>query len=64
MAVIDRNILRFAAYELLFADEIPPKVTINEAIDIAKRYGDNDSGKFVNGVLDKIHRDIQKKKAK
>ena len=64
MAVIDRNILRFAAYELLFADEIPPKVTINEAIDIAKRYGDSESGKFVNGVLDKINKDIAKKKVK
>ena len=64
MAVIDRNILRFAAYELLFADEIPPKVTINEAIDIAKRYGDSESGKFVNGVLDKINKDIAGKKIK
>ena len=64
MAVIDRNILRFAAYELLFADEIPPKVTINEAIDIAKRYGDSESGKFVNGVLDKINKDITGKKIK
>ncbi|MDD5136174.1 MAG: transcription antitermination factor NusB [Candidatus Omnitrophica bacterium] len=61
MAVIDRNILRFAAYELLFIDEIPPKVTINEAIDIAKRYGDSESGKFVNGILDKINKDIAKK---
>ena len=64
MAVIDRNILRFAAYELLFADDIPPKVTINEAIDMAKRYGDSESGKFVNGVLDKINKDIAKKKTK
>ena len=64
MAVIDRNILRFAAYELLFADEIPPKVTINEAIDIAKRYGDSESGKFVNGVLDKINKDITGKNIK
>ena len=64
MAVIDRNILRFAAYELLFAGEIPPKVTINEAIDIAKRYGDSESGKFVNGVLDKINKDITDKKIK
>lgn len=62
MAVIDRNILRFAVYELMFADEIPPKVTINEAIDIAKRYGDSESGKFVNGILDKIHKDIAKEK--
>lgn len=61
MAVIDRNILRFASYELLFAEDIPPKVTINEAIDIAKRYGDSESGKFVNGVLDKIRKDIDKK---
>ncbi len=62
MAVIDRNILRLATYELLFRDEIPPKVTINEAIDIAKRYGDSDSGKFVNGVLDKINKSEAKKK--
>ena len=56
MAVIDRNILRFATYELLFMEDIPPKVAINEAIDIAKKYGDKDSGKFVNGILDKINK--------
>ena len=56
MAVIDRNILRFATYELLFMEETPPKVAINEAIDIAKKYGDKNSGKFVNGVLDKINK--------
>jgi len=61
MAVIDRNILRFATYELLYADGIPPKVSINEAIDIAKRYGDKDSGKFVNGVLDNINKTERKK---
>jgi len=54
MAVTDRNILRFATYELIYAKDIPPKVAINEAIDIAKKYGDKDSGKFVNGILDKI----------
>lgn len=54
MAFIDRNVLRAATYELLFCDDIPPKVAINEAIDIAKKYGDKDSGKFVNGVLDNI----------
>ena len=54
MAVVDRNILRLATYELLFLEEIPPKVSINEAVDIAKKYGDKDSGKFVNGILDKI----------
>lgn len=56
MAVIDRNILRIATFELLYVDDIPPKVSINEAVDIAKRYGDKDSGKFVNGILDKISR--------
>jgi transcription antitermination factor NusB len=56
MATIDRNILRMACFELLFASDIPPKVAINEAIEIAKKYGDADSGRFVNGVLDKIHK--------
>ena len=54
MAVIDHNILRFAAYELLFLGDIPPKVTINEAVNIAKRFSQEESGKFVNGVLDRI----------
>ncbi|MBI3805747.1 MAG: transcription antitermination factor NusB [Nitrospirae bacterium] len=57
MAAIDRNILRFAIFELLFLKEIPPKVTINEAIEIAKKYGSGDSGAFVNGILDRIHHD-------
>ncbi len=57
MAVVDRNILRLATYELLFLNEIPPKVSINEAVDIAKKYGDKDSGKFVNGILDKISKE-------
>ena len=61
MAVIDRNVLRLATYELLFVDDIPPKVSINEAIDIAKKFGGNDSGKFVNGVLDKINKTENKK---
>ncbi len=55
MAVVDRNILRFATYELLFMDDIPPKVTINEAVNLAKKYSQDEAGKFVNGVLDKIH---------
>jgi len=54
MAVIDRNILRMATFEMLYLGDIPAKVSINEAVDIAKKYGDKDSGKFVNGVLDKI----------
>lgn len=61
MAVVDRNILRFAAYELLYLDEIPPKVTINEAVNIAKKYSQEEAGKFVNGVLDKInHTEVHK----
>jgi N utilization substance protein B len=56
MAVVDRNILRLTTYELLYRDDIPPKVSINEAIEIAKKYGDRDSGKFVNGILDKINK--------
>ena len=56
MAVIDRNILRLGVYELLHTDDIPPKVTINEAVELAKKYGDLESGKFVNGILDKIHK--------
>lgn len=57
MAVIDRNVLRMAAYELLFCDDIPPKVSINEAVDLAKKFGDVESGKFVNGILDKIKKE-------
>lgn len=60
MAVIDRNILRFATFELLFMTDIPPKVSINEAIDIAKKFGDKDSGKFANGILDKINKTERK----
>ncbi len=56
MAVVDRNILRLATYELLFLQDIPPKVSINEAVEIAKKYGDIESGKFVNGILDKINK--------
>ena len=56
MAVIDRNIIRMATYELLYATDIPPKVAINEAVDLAKKFGDDESGRFVNGVLDKINK--------
>lgn len=55
MAVIDRNILRLGCFELLFLEDVPPKVAINEAVELAKRYGDTESSKFVNGILDKIH---------
>lgn len=60
MAVVDRNILRMGCYELLFRDDIPPKVSINEAVELAKKYSDAESGKFVNGILDKIRIEIEK----
>lgn len=56
MAVIDRNILRLGVFELKHASDIPPKVAINEAVELAKKYGDLESSKFVNGILDKIHK--------
>ncbi|MBI3020384.1 MAG: transcription antitermination factor NusB [Candidatus Omnitrophica bacterium] len=56
MAVIDRNILRLGAFELLHMEDVPPKVCINEAIELAKRFGDAESGKFINGILDAIHK--------
>ena len=54
MAVVERNILRLAAYELLFCKDIPPKVTINEAIELTKKFSGLEASKFVNGILDKI----------
>ena len=56
MSSVDRNILRIAIFELLFCDEIPPKVSINEAIEIAKTYGDKNSPAFINGILDQIEK--------
>ncbi len=54
MTVVDRNLLRLAAFELLYQPKIPPKVVINEAVELAKRFGSEDSGAFVNGILDQI----------
>ncbi len=56
MASVDRNVLRMAAYEILYRIDIPPSVTINEAIELAKKYGTDESGSFVNGILDSIAR--------
>lgn len=56
MAVIDRNVMRLGLFELKFSSEVPPKVAINEAVELAKKYGDMESSKFVNGILDKIHK--------
>ena len=54
LSTIDRNVLRLATYEMFYLDEVPPIVCINEAIEISKRFGTEDSGNFVNGVLDKL----------
>jgi len=54
MAVVDRNILRLSTFELIYLEDIPPKVAINEAVNLAKKFSQLESGKFVNGVLDKI----------
>ena len=59
MAVVDRNILRIAVYELLCEPGVPAKVAINEAIEIAKKFGTAESSRFINGVLDRIHRELR-----
>lgn len=60
IAAIDRNVLRIGLFELLFGnrDEVPPKVALNEAIELAKSFGGDSSGRFVNGVLGSVYRDI------
>jgi len=54
MSCVDRNIIRIAVYEILFCREIPPKVSINEAIDIGKKFGTEESGAFINGIVDSV----------
>lgn len=58
ITVVDRNILRLGIFELVFGKEVPPKVAINEAIELAKGYGGHSSGKFVNGVLGAIYKNM------
>lgn len=60
MAVVDRNVIRMAVYEILFRMDIPTSVTINEAIEIAKKYGTEESASFVNGILDSVARSTGK----
>jgi len=57
MSPVDRNILRLALFEMVYLADIPIKVSLNEAVDLGKRYGTDESGAFINGVLDHIHRD-------
>jgi N utilization substance protein B len=60
MSAVDRNILRFAAYEILYMKDIPSAVTINEAIEIAKKFSSGESAPFINGVLDRIAKEVGK----
>ena len=62
MAIVDRNVLRMAAYELIFCTDIPPKVVINEAIELAKKFSTANSGGFVNGILDRIRIDLEQER--
>lgn len=59
MAAVDRNLLRIAAWEMLYNDEVPPQVAINEALEIAKRYSTPDAVGFINGILDSLHASIK-----
>lgn len=61
--IVDRNVLRIGLYELLYAnkEEVPPKVAINEAIELAKMFGGESSGKFINGVLGTVYKEIENK---
>src|SRR4029453_11310077 len=60
IAAVDRNVLRLAIYEMLFREDIPPVVSINEAIELAKMFGGGDSGRFVNGILDRVKDDLSR----
>ncbi len=60
LAAVDRNILRLAIYEMHHALDVPPVVAINEAIEVAKRFGGEESGRFVNGILDRIKLDLKR----
>ena len=59
MAVVDRNILRVGIFELLWTADIPPKVAINEAIEVAKKFSTQESSRFINGMLDRIHKELR-----
>ena len=60
IAAVDRNVLRLAIYEMLHRDDIPPIVSINEAVDVAKKFSTQDSGKFVNGILDQVKGELMR----
>ncbi len=57
LSLVDKNILRFAIYEICFRDDIPPKVTVDEAIEVSRKYSGDDAGSFINGILDNLLKD-------
>ena len=59
MCRVDRNILRIAIYEVLYRKDVPPKVSIDEAVELGKRYGTEESGAFINGILDHIYNQLK-----
>ena len=59
MAVVDRNILRQGIFELLWMEDVPPKVAINEALEIAKKFSTHESSRFINGIVDRIHKELR-----
>lgn len=60
MGVVDRNVLRMAVYEMLYRGDVPPIVSINEAVDVAKYFSSSESGRFVNGILDKVMGELER----
>lgn len=64
MSIVDRNILRIALFEMLYCPDIPPKVSINEAVDLGKAFGTEESGAFINGILDHILPELHQGKEK
>ncbi|MGD2126077.1 MAG: transcription antitermination factor NusB [Desulfobacteraceae bacterium] len=62
MSLVDRNILRVAVFEVVFMKDIPPKVSIDEAVELGKSYGTEESGAFINGILDNIYSHLQSKR--
>lgn len=59
MSLVDRNILRIAIYEVLYRKDVPPKVSIDEAVELGKQYGTEESGAFINGILDHIYNELK-----
>ena len=61
MSCVDRNVMRIAVFEFLYCDDIPPKVSINEAVDVGKKFGTEESGAFINGIMDSIRGELEEK---